>query len=186
MRAHARTAVFCIVAALVVFVSGLSVGVGYGGRSGIRWNNDLGWQPIATLTGAILSCLTVVAVAWAITNRLQQRQSNKAFERELLAGFVRSALGSATRINEQVSHCRKQNAFAEAERQEFILLFTALGQDIQLISDALEAIAMQAPAADAAHRCRGEYKDLLTDRALASRVRFAAQNRRALDRSGPF
>ncbi len=164
MRESARTAVIAAVAGIVIFVAGLSVGLFYGGHSGIRWNNELGWPPIATLVASVLNCLTVAAVAWAITTRLQQRQSNKAFERELLAGFVRSALSSAASIHEHLLHCRQQKEFGEQVRQTFIALFTGLGQEIQLIQDTLGSMGRNTPEVEPAQRCRNAYKDVLTDR----------------------
>jgi hypothetical protein len=168
MRPGARSALFFTVSAIVVFTAGLSVGLWYGGHAGLRWNYDLGWQPIATLAAAVLNCITIIAVAWAITTRLQQHQSDKAFDRELIMGFVRSALVSSTRIHEYLASCRQENVFTEKERQGFVVLFTALGQDLQLIQDTLEVMEIKASAIEAAQRCRSEYKDLLTDRAPGS------------------
>src|SRR5207249_4946978 len=112
----------------------------YGGHSGAEWNYELGWAPIATLVAAVLNCSTVGIVAWAITTKFQRRLAYKSFERELLREFVRSALVSASRIHDEVLACRKRDTFGDDERQSFVLLFTALGQDLQLIQDTLAMI----------------------------------------------
>jgi hypothetical protein len=161
MRLNARLWTFIGLSGLIAFVTGLSVGISYRGQ--IQWNNQLGWQPIATLLGAVLNCVTVGIVAWAITTRLQERQSDKAFERGLLTDFVRVALASAARIHEFVLDFRKRSVFTEEDRQALVVLFMALGQDIQLIHDTLEALTIRAPSVESAQECRGQYKDLLTD-----------------------
>jgi hypothetical protein len=156
-----------VVSSVVVFVAGFSVALAVNRSPSLHWKDEFDWVSVSTLIAAVITCATMVAVGWAVTGVLEDRRSGKSFERELLAGFVRSAFVSAARVHDYVLHCRKQNGYEEADRKEFVALFTALGQDIQLIGDALESCGI-GTSAEAAQQCRSEYKDLLTDHVLGA------------------
>ncbi|MGA8027599.1 MAG: hypothetical protein WB992_10660 [Bryobacteraceae bacterium] len=153
---------------LVSFVCGFTAGLFYLGHWHVHWDNRIDWSAISNLAGAAVNAVVVLLLGLFITTRLQQQTFDRRFEKELLITFTKTALTIAEQINTYFVSCTTRESFTAPERDKFVSLFGALGQEIQLTKDAIERadFGRSSTTVNQAQICRGEYKDLLTDHSV--------------------
>lgn len=153
----------CIVCIVVGFAVGVCCSLIYLGRGAAKWDDKLDWGAVSNFCGAALNSIVVIVAAWAISTYIHQKHSGADTERLLIADFARRALASADKAHENFCRCYSSKNYSDEDRVTFIGLFTALGQDIQLIQDTLSMAGLDTKAVELAQNFRSQYKDLVTD-----------------------